>query len=123
MSFPGMTDTTLSLTPAARGVPLFLRGALSSTAVERLRRQVCRVPVAPLRLVVDCSGIAAADPVGAALLWRYCADLEVSVGTRIQLCELAEGLRTVLRGHPLRDFIAGDEDLFLDLFGTDESRR
>ena len=95
-----------------------LPGAIDGAAVEALRRDVRTLAVAPQHLRVSCDRVGSIDPVGAALLWLLCHNLEDSAGTRIRLDGLRVDLIHRLNSHPLRQFVAVDEELFSDPFGS-----
>ena len=95
-----------------------LHHSIDSASVEELRRDLRRLTVAPETLPIACDQVAALDPVGAALLWLLCRNVEESVGTRIRLTGLGEQLTQKLRSHPLQDFLAVGEELFADPFGS-----
>lgn len=109
-----MADTAWS--PVDDGFAL--EDLLDNSRVEGLRREVARLVVAPRFLRIACDRITGIDPVGAALLWLFCRNLETSAGTRIRLTGLRDDLVHKLHSHPLREFLALGEELFSDPFGS-----
>lgn len=102
--------------PGPEAVLLPFHGPISAGGVECLRQSLQRVPLAPRVLRIDCSTVTGVDPVGAALFWLLCAETERSLGTRVELLDLPEDVRHMLRLHPLLEYRAGDESLFQDPF-------
>ena len=92
--------------------------SIDSASVDGLRRDLNGLVVAPPSLRIACDRVTALDPVGAALLWLLCQNVEQSVGTRIRLTGMGQELVQRLRSHPLQDFLAVGEDLFSDPFGS-----
>jgi anti-anti-sigma regulatory factor len=102
-------DTTLSLS---------LGTTLDPTTVSTLRQKLGLVMVAPRQLYLDCATVRSVDPVGAALLWQLCGELERSVGTKVTLVHLSTTASYRLRNHPLAKYVAQGEELFQDPFGS-----
>lgn len=92
--------------------------SIDGASVEGLRRHLNRQVVAPPSLHVACDRVTALDPVGAALLWMLCRNVEQSVGTRIRLTGMGQDLIQRLRSHPLQEFLVVGEELFSDPFGS-----
>ena len=93
-----------------------LRPVIDGAGVDRLRRALGRLVIAPRVFRVACDRVTALDPVGVSLLWLLCHNLEESVGTRIQLTGLEARLALKLRSHPLQDFLSTGEEIFSDPF-------
>jgi hypothetical protein len=89
---------------------------VDAIAVDALRSHLRGITVAPRRLELACDRVLVIDPVGAALLWLLCTELERSVGTRTSLLHLPLALSQKLRSHPLQHYIAYGDDLFQDPF-------
>ncbi|MGE3527162.1 MAG: hypothetical protein AB7I33_14680, partial [Gemmatimonadales bacterium] len=77
---------------------------------------------APRWILIDCVDVRDLQPVGAALLWLLCREIEQACGSRLFLLDLPPAMERRLRNHPLRDYLAGEESLFLDPF-AEPSRR
>ena len=90
--------------------------AVDASSVEALRDHIRGIPLAPRRLDLECGTVRSIDPVGAALLWLLCTELERSVGTHITLTHLPPSVAQRLRSHPLLRYIAFGEELFQDPF-------
>ena len=89
---------------------------VNATAVEKLRSHVRTMTLAPRRLDLECGAVQAVDPVGAALLWLFCVDLERKVGTRVRLMNLAVPVSQRLRSHPINHYVVYGDELFQDPF-------
>lgn len=97
---------------------LKLQHAIDSDSVESLRRDFNGLMVAPQSVRVDCDRVMNLDPVGAALLWLLCQNVQQSLGTRVRLTGLNEELAQKLRSHPLQDFLTTGEEIFEDPFAS-----
>lgn len=95
-----------------------LRHAIDSAGVDRLRDDLGRLVVAPRSLRVPCDRVTGLDPVGVALLWLLCRNIEQTLGTRIRLTGMAEDLVLKLRSHPLQEFLSTGEEIFQDPFAS-----
>jgi hypothetical protein len=101
-----------------------LRHVIDGAGVDQLRLAFSRLVIAPRAIRVACDRVTGLDPVGVALLWLLCRNLEQSVGTRIRLAGLGEDLVQKLRSHPLRDYLSTGEEIFEDPFASQwESHR
>lgn len=116
---------TISLPPRAGSTrslqenPDFqFRHAIDAAGVDRLRQYHSTFLVAPRVLPVECETVRVLDPVGVALLWLLCQELDESVGTRVVLIGLDQDLRQKIRSHPLHESLATSDELFNDPFGS-----
>jgi hypothetical protein len=91
---------------------------IDATAVNTLRHHLRGITIAPRRLDLDCHSVRAIDPVGAALLWLLCKDLERRVGTYTRLVHLALRVAQKLRSHPLSEYVVYGDELFQDPFAS-----
>lgn len=91
---------------------------MDAPSVEALRAHIRSIPLAPSRLSLECRAVRAIDPVGAALLWLLCWELEQGVGTRISLTHLPPVIVQKLRSHPLHKYVTFGEELFQDPFDS-----
>jgi hypothetical protein len=89
---------------------------IDAGAVDDLRAHLRRITIAPHRLNLTCGTVQAIDPVGAALLWLLCTDLERTVGTHVTLIHLPTPVAQKLRSHPLLSYVAYGDELFQDPF-------
>lgn len=119
---PAMTiplNSDIAGRAATRRTPplaLELGQAVDAAAVDELRSHIRRITIAPRRLDLDCATVQTIDPVGAALLWLLCTELERSVGTCIRLVHLPVQVAQKLRSHPLSHYVAYGDELFQDPF-------
>jgi hypothetical protein len=91
---------------------------IDATAVDELRSHLRGITIAPRRLNLACGSVMAIDPVGAALLWLLCTEMERTVGTHIRLVHLHPAVTQKLRSHPLLHYVVYGEDIFQDPFAT-----
>jgi hypothetical protein len=91
---------------------------VNASAVAELRRHVRGMTLAPRRLDLDCGTVHSMDPVGAALLWLLCVELERSVGTHVRLVNLPVPVLQRLRSHPLNHYVVYGDDMFQDPFNA-----
>jgi hypothetical protein len=89
---------------------------IDAAAVDGLRDHLRGITIAPRRLNLACASVQGIDPVGAALLWLLCTELERSVGTHITLIHLHPSISQKLRSHPLHHYVAYGDDMFQDPF-------
>ena len=89
---------------------------INAASVEELRAHIRGITIAPRRLNLACGSVQSIDPVGAALLWLLCTELERTVGTRITLVHLHTSVAQKLRSHPLQHYVAYSDDMFQDPF-------
>ena len=94
-----------------------LQGPLDATAVASIRRRLAHIPSTASTVVLDCAGVTAVDPVGAASLWRACADA-LAQGRRVLLVDLPARFAWRLRRHPLLAHACREDALFTDPFAT-----
>jgi hypothetical protein len=93
-----------------------LGSVIDAAAVEELREHLRGIPIAPRRLNLACGSIQSIDPVGAALLWLLCADMERTVGTHVRLVHLPLPVTQKLRSHPLSHYLVFGDEMFQDPF-------
>lgn len=89
---------------------------IDAASVEDLRTHLRGITIAPRRLNLACGSVQGIDPVGAALLWLLCTELERSVGTHITLVHLHPAVAQKFRTHPLHHYVAYGDDMFQDPF-------
>jgi len=122
MTIPSQMFESEGRSPSEPGFEL--RQIIDGAGVDRLRRAFDRLMVAPRAIRVACDRVTGLDPVGVALLWLLCRNVEQSVGTRIRLTGMAEDLGQKLRTHPLQEYLSTGEEIFEDPFATQrESHR
>jgi anti-anti-sigma regulatory factor len=95
-----------------------LRRALDAGSVDHIRQHVKRSVIAPPLLRLDCRQVQVVEPVGAALLWLFCREMQRDFGTQVRLTGLSQFLAQKLRSHPLHDYFRTGEEIFEDPFGT-----
>ena len=121
VTFPGMTNSIKAepITIGLRRDPphLFKLGDwINAASVDELRSHIRGITIAPRRLNLACGTVQGIDPVGAALLWLLCKELERSVGTHVRLVHLALPVAQKLRGHPLSLYVVYGDEMFQDSF-------
>jgi ABC-type transporter Mla MlaB component len=112
-----MTNATLAARPANRGDHLYLvlPAEVDPRLVRRLRGTLESQP-GLTRLTLDAGHARRIDPVGAALLWLLCRDVQVRQHLEIEISGVSPELLVQLRSHPLQRFIATEEEIFRDPF-------
>jgi hypothetical protein len=89
---------------------------IDAASVDDLRAHLRGITIAPRRLNLECGSVQGIDPVGAALLWLLCTEMERTVGTYLTLVHLHPSVAQKLRSHPLQHYVAYGDDMFQDPF-------
>lgn len=91
--------------------------------MAHLRERLRSLPPAQRYVVIDCARVSEVEPVGAAMLWRLCIDLDTR-GVRVRVADLPTRFSWRLRKHPVLSFAGSEDELFQDPFaGAVESAR
>ena len=105
------------MTPSRRS-QYALDHVVDAASVEGLRTHIRSIALPPRRLDLECGAVHAVDPVGAALLWLLCTELERRGGTHMRLVNLPVPVAQRLRSHPLSHYVVYGEEMFHDPFST-----
>ena len=110
-----MTITDSTTARPGRPIQLSLEGVIDPASINRLRQTLLCLTVAP-RIILDCGSVTRVDPVGAALLWQFCGELEREFGSVVSLFNLPPSASYRLRSHPLIRYVTIGEELFQNPF-------
>lgn len=99
------------------------RDVIDAAGIRRLRQALAGFMVAPRVFRLDCHEVRSIEPVGAALLWQLCHELDQTIGTRLRLVGVNQLLAQKLRTHPLLGYFAIGEEIFADPFESPEHSR
>ena len=113
-----MLKIPCNLDSSDASLALSLGDSIDPGSINSLRQKLRNVVVAPRRLFIDCASVRRVDPVGAALLWQFCGQLERETGTRVVLIHLSPAATYPLRSHPLVQYVTVGEELFQDPFSS-----
>lgn len=101
---------------ASRSFPVRITGPLDLNAVEHVRFMLGRLGGDTESVVLHCDGVSSVDPAAAACLWDLCREAEHRGTGRIRLDGLPPRFVNRLRLHPLRQYLASEDDPFSDPF-------
>jgi anti-anti-sigma regulatory factor len=105
------------ITPAT--LLIRLRGAVTGSTVDRIRRAFRSAPLHTQCAVLDTTAVTVLDPVAAARLWLACEQARLHGALEIRLVGLPAALERTLRQHPLlRLADSPGESLFDDPFSA-----
>ena len=105
------------ITPAV--LLIRLRGTVSGSTVDRIRRALRSAPSHTQYAVLDTAAVTSLDPVAAARLWLACEQARLHGALEIRLIGLPAALERTLRQHPLlRLADSPGESLFDDPFSA-----